>query len=166
MDIINVPQILWQAFNFVLLYFVIAKFVVPPTKKFLAKREHQIKSGIENAEKVKKQLDEAEKMKEEILVKARAEGAAIINEMRTKADALSVKLEEEAKAVAEKKVTELMSRAEHDLEVRRQKMDEEVVQLAGVIVKKALPQIVSNEAQHSVLKHKLEDMKSSKVSLR
>ncbi|MDQ3238885.1 MAG: ATP synthase F0 subunit B, partial [bacterium] len=110
MDILNLSQILWQALNFILLYLVIAKFVVPPTQKFLRNREQEIQSGISNAEKVRLQLEDAEKLKSEVLENARIEGVAIINEMRIKADNLQVRLEDEAKVIAEKKVAELVLR--------------------------------------------------------
>jgi F-type H+-transporting ATPase subunit b len=163
MEILNLPQILWQAINFILLYFIIAKFIVPPTQKFLKKREEEIQSGIENAERVKKQLEEAEKLKQEVISEARTEGTTIISEMRKKADELQVKLEGEAKSIAEKKVAELVSRAEADLNKRKNDMDDEVVRLATIIVKKSLPESLSHDDQHSLLKKQLDSLKSVKI---
>jgi F-type H+-transporting ATPase subunit b len=163
MEILSLPQILWQALNFILLYFVIAKFIVPPTQKFLKKREEEIQAGLENAEKVKRQLDEAEKMKEEVLASARNEGTAIIAEMRKKSEDLEEKLLNEAKANAEKKVEELVQKAEGDFEKRRQSMNEEVAQLATIIARKALPDSLNSDTQHSLLKSQIEKLKSVKV---
>jgi F-type H+-transporting ATPase subunit b len=163
MEILSLPQILWQALNFILLYFVIAKFIVPPTQKFLKKREEEIQAGLENAEKVKHQLDEAEKMKEEVLASARTEGTAIIAEMRKKSEDLEEKLLNEAKVNAEKKVAELVQKAEGDFEKRRQSMNEEVAQLATIIARKALPDSLNSDTQHSLLKSQIEKLKTVKI---
>jgi F-type H+-transporting ATPase subunit b len=163
MDILNLSQIIWQAINFLLLYLVIAKFVVPPTKKFLAKREHEIQSGIENADKVKKQLTDAQKSKDEILADARAEGSKIIEEMRKRADQMALKLEEEAKVAAQAEATRIIEQAREVAARDSQKVNEEIVRLASVIAKKSLGQSISLDLQHDLLKKNLEQLKSSKV---
>jgi len=163
MEILNLQQIIWQALNFLLLYFVISKFIVPPTKKYIAQREREISEGLRNAEEVKKQLIEAEKIKEEIVVQARNEGKVMIDEMRKKADELSKRMMEEARAEASSEVKRLVSQAEAQIEQKRDKLDEEVVRLARTVAESVLKDMLTPNIQHQILKQKLEEIK--KVSL-
>jgi F-type H+-transporting ATPase subunit b len=146
-----------------LLYFVIAKFVVPPTKKFMAQREQEIAEGLRNADEVKKQLAEAEKMKEEIIAQARAEGKAMIDEMRSKSDELSKKMMEEGRVDAQVEVKRLVSQAEAQLDQKRAQMDEEVVRLAKSVAEKALRDSLTADMQHQILRQKLEEVKKVSV---
>jgi len=163
MEILNLSQIIWQAINFLLLYLIIAKFVVPPTKKFLAKREHEINSGIENAEKVKKQLSDAQKSKEKIVSQARVEANVLLEEMRKRADELSKKMQEEAKTAAHLEAEKIIDQAKIVLDQDRQKMNDEVLKLASSIAKHALSESITVDLQHDLLKKNLEQIKKNKI---
>ncbi len=163
MEILNLQQIVWQALNFLVLYFVIAKFVVPPTKKFMAQREKEIQDGLSNAEKVKKQLSEARKEHEEVLATARAEGKTLIDEMRTKADELSKKMMEEARAQAQEEVSRIVAKAEADLDKKRADLDTQVIHLAKTVAEKALADSITTEMHHEILKKQLEHVKKARL---
>lgn len=163
MEILNLQQIIWQAVNFLILYLVIAKFVVPPTQKYLHKRDAEIRHGLENAEKVKKQLSDAEKLKEEILAEARTEGQKLLEEMRTRANELSDKLHAEAKLSAQEEAKKIVAQSELDAEHRRQELNEEAVHLAGLIAKKSLSGALDIELQHELLQKQLHQLKATKV---
>jgi F-type H+-transporting ATPase subunit b len=163
MEILNLQQIIWQAVNFLILYLITAKFVVPPTQKYLRQRDAEITEGLENADKVKQQLAEAEKLKGEILAAAKAEGQKIIEEMRTRADELSVKLHDEAKNAAHEAAQKIRGQAELDTERRRQELNEEAVHLAGLIAKKSLSGALDITLQHELLQKQLHELKTAKV---
>jgi F-type H+-transporting ATPase subunit b len=163
MEILNLQQIIWQAVNFLVLYFVIAKFVVPPTKKFMAQREKEIHDGLANAEKVKKQLAESRKEQEEILAAARAEGKTLIDEMRVKADELSKKMMEEARVQAQDEVSRIVAKAEADLDKKRSEMDTHVIHLAKAVAEKALADSITTEMHHEILKKQLEQVKTARI---
>lgn len=165
MEILNLQQIIWQAVNFLILYLVIAKFVVPPTQKYLKKRESAIKEGLENADKVKMQLAEAEKLKEEIISAARAEGQKILEEVKVKSEELSIKLHEEAKEGARKAAQILREQAISDIEKRKQELNEESIRIASLIAKKSLSGAIDVELQHELLRKQLEELKKADVPL-
>jgi F-type H+-transporting ATPase subunit b len=163
MEILNLQQIIWQAINFLVLYFVISKYIVPPTKKFMAQREKQIQDGIKNAELVKKQLTEAEKSKEEILSEARSEGKALIEQMRAKSEELSKKMLAEAREEAQTEVRKLIEKHEQDFVRKQTAMNAEVLKLAKVIAEKALSDSLTVDMQHEILKKQLDQVKKSSV---
>ncbi len=163
MEILNLQQIIWQALNFLILYVIIAKFVVPPTQKYLKKRDEEIKEGLANAEKVKQQLAEAESMKSDVVNSARVEGQKLIEEMRERAQELSVKLHEEAKVAAQAEARKIVEQAETELDRRRMSLDEEAVRLAALIAKKSLAGTLDVNLQHDLLKKQLDELKGVKI---
>jgi F-type H+-transporting ATPase subunit b len=163
MEILNLQQIIWQAINFLILYLVIAKFVVPPTQKYLARRDQEIRDGLENADKMKTQIAEIEKMKEEVLANARADGQKLIEEMRVRADELAKRLHEEAKSTAAVEAQKITEQAHSDIEKKKQAMDDESVRLASLIAQKSLAGALDVTLQHELLHKQLKELKEMKV---
>ncbi len=164
MEIINPAQIFWQAVNFLLLLIVISKFVVPPMQKFLAKRAHDIEQGIKNAEQVKKQLSEAETMKNEILAEAKAQASKIVEEMRLRSEEMSKKLESDARETAHNEAKRIVAQAEHAIASQKQALEDEAVKLASLIARKALSESLSVEMSHDLLQKKLEQLKNARIT--
>jgi F-type H+-transporting ATPase subunit b len=159
MEILSLPQIIWQALNFLLLYFVIAKFVVPPTRKFLEKREQEIAQGLENAQVAKKQLEDAEKMKDEVLAGARNDAAKVLEEVRGRAEQMASRIEEEAKVTAQQEAERIREQGKADMEGYKKQLEAEAVRLAELISKKALGGKLDVNMQHELLEKQLNDLK-------
>jgi F-type H+-transporting ATPase subunit b len=164
MDIINLQQFIWQAVNFFILYLVIAKFVIPPTKKYLADREKEIAEGLANAEKLKTELAAAQATKEQILHEAREEGKRIIEEMKTRSELFSQKIIEEARAQAQEEVARLISNAEKDIAEKQAHINEEIISLAHVVAQKALSELVTADIQRSILEKQLHFLQTNSRS--
>ena len=77
----------WQLFlsqvvSFCIVAFLLRRFAYKPILAVLEERRRKIEEGQRNAEKIKRQLDEAEKRYAEILTKANAEAQKMIDEAR------------------------------------------------------------------------------------
>jgi F-type H+-transporting ATPase subunit b len=163
MDIINLPQIIWQAINFLILYFVIAKFIVPPTKKFLAAREHEINQGLENAQIAKKQLDDAEKLKNDVLVQARSDGNKILEEVRVRAEQVAQKVEADSRHNAKIEADRIIEQSKEEIELYKRKLEEDAVRLAGLIAEKSVGQNITVNLHHDLLTKQLEQLKAEQL---
>ena len=94
-------------------------------------RRRRIEEGQANAEKIKQQLAEAEKNYAEILKKANAEAAALIEETRKSAEALSQREAQNAIRQAE----DIIAKARADIENERNRMVDEVKkEMVGLVV--------------------------------
>jgi F-type H+-transporting ATPase subunit b len=96
----------WQLFlsqvvSFCIVAFLLRRFAYKPILGVLAERRRRIEEGLINAEKIKKELAEAEKRYQEILAKANADAQKMIDEARESSAHLAERKEQEAIAAAE-----------------------------------------------------------------
>ncbi len=98
---INPGLLLAQFVNFGILYFILARFAFPALRKTLDARTATIREGIENAERAKTELAQAQQRSDSIILAAQQRGQQIINDAATAAERVKAQIEAEAKARAE-----------------------------------------------------------------
>ena len=86
----------WTWVTFGLLYFVVAKWVLPPVLRSLEARERLIAKSVDDAAALEERLKALEQEKQEVLAKARAEGEDILRRARQEAATVRQRLLEEA----------------------------------------------------------------------
>jgi len=90
-----------QVISFVIVALLLRRFAYKPILNVLEERRRRIEEGQINAEKIKRQLEEAEKRYSEILAKANAEAQKMIDEARESSAHLAERKQQEAIAAAE-----------------------------------------------------------------
>src|SRR6058998_2622558 len=90
-----------QVISFAIVAFLLRRFAYKPILGVLEERRQRIAEGLLNAEKIKKQLAEAEQRHAEILTKANAEAQKMIDEARESATHVAERKQQEAVAAAE-----------------------------------------------------------------
>ena len=90
-----------QVISFVIVAILLRRFAYKPILNVLEERRRRIEEGQLNAEKIKRQLDEAEKRYSEILAKANADAQKMIDEARESSAHLAERKQQEAIAAAE-----------------------------------------------------------------
>ncbi len=104
-----------QLCSFIIVVVLLQKFAYKPILTVLEERRKRIQEGLENAEKIKQQLADAERRHEEILTKANAEAQKMIEEARASSNVLSERRTQQAIADAEQIIAKAQeaSRVEH-----------------------------------------------------
>ena len=97
----NWQLFLSQVISFSIVAILLRKFAYKPILAVLEDRRRKIEEGQLNAEKIKRQLDEAEKRYSEILAKANAEAQKMIDEARESSAHLAERKQQEAITDAE-----------------------------------------------------------------
>ena len=90
-----------QVISFTIVALLLRRFAYKPILGVLEERRQRIAEGLLNAEKIKKQLAEAEQRYAEILAKANADAQRMIDEARQSSAHLADRKEQEAIAAAE-----------------------------------------------------------------
>jgi len=116
------PKFLSQVILFAIVYFILSKFAFGPVLAMLEERRKRIEEGQLNAEKIKKQLAEAELRYQEVLRKANDEASALLEEARKLSEANTQKQLQRAIKEAE----EILAKARESIEIERSKMISEV----------------------------------------
>jgi len=97
----NLRGFLSQVISFVIVALLLKRFAYGPIQKVLEERRQQIAAGLQNAEKIKQQLAEAEQRYAEILAKANTQAQKMIDEARESAAHLAERKQQEAVVAAE-----------------------------------------------------------------
>jgi len=126
------PKFVAQLVLFLIAYFVLSRYAFGPIMKILEERRKRIEEGQLNAEKIKKQLAEAELRYQEILRKANDDAQVMIDESRKNNEAFSQR--EMEKAVKESAA--IVERARHEITSERNRMVDEVKrEMVSLVVK-------------------------------
>ena len=137
-----------QVVSFVIVALLLRRFAYKPILNVLEERRRRIEEGQFNAEKIKRQLDEAEKRYSEILAKANADAQKMIDEARESSAHLAERKQQEAIAAAEQIIVKAReaSAIEHDrtMESLKQELGRLVVDTTAKVTGKVL----TSEDQH------------------
>ena len=121
-----------QILNFCLVAFILYRFAFKPVLKTVEERQAKIADGLQYAEEMKSKLAEAERKEAETLRRAHREAQRIVEETRENSKEILEKHTQEAVARADG----VLKRAEHAIELERNKMLSEVQQeIVGLVVK-------------------------------
>jgi len=90
-----------QCVSFAIVAFLLQRFAYKPIITVLEERRRRIEEGLANAEKIKRELAEAEKRYQEILSNANAEATKMIEEARASASTVAERRTQQAISEAE-----------------------------------------------------------------
>jgi F-type H+-transporting ATPase subunit b len=157
-------QLLTQIFNFLIMVFILTKMLYKPLTKKLEERRKRITEGLEYADKMKIELDENEKKREEIISKAKTEVRKIIEEGKKSGK----KLEEDIISKAHKEAVSILEKARKEIKLERQEMEEslrsEAVKIAAVMAEKVLSDVLTVEDHQAIIDKKLKIIANLKKS--
>jgi F-type H+-transporting ATPase subunit b len=131
-----------QVISFLIVALLLRRFAYKPILTVLEERRRKIEEGQLNAEKIKKELAEAEKRYQEILAKADADAQRMIDEARESAAHLSERKQQEAIAAAEQIITKAREATalEHErtMESLKHELGRLVVETTAKVTEKVL----------------------------
>src|SRR5213594_4687262 len=137
----------WKLFlslviSFCIVAFLLQRFAYKPILAVLEERRRKIEEGQINAEKIRKELAEAEERYAEILAEANAEAQKMIDEARESSAHLAERKQQEAIAAAEQIISKAREAAaiEHDrtMEALKRELGRLVVETTAKVTEKVL----------------------------
>jgi F-type H+-transporting ATPase subunit b len=119
-----------QVISFIIVALLLRRFAYKPILAVLEERKRKIEEGQLNAEKIKKELAEAEKRYQEILAKANADAQKMIDEARQSSAHLAERKQQEAVAAAE----QILAKAREASTLERERTMTELKRQLGRLV--------------------------------
>jgi F-type H+-transporting ATPase subunit b len=117
----------WVAFG--LLMFIMSKYVFPVLIQNLKEREKAISDSVDNADAIKKRLDDIEIEHEKIIAEARKKSDSIIIEARKNADVLKKELLQKAEKEASAVLEEAKERINEERKMAMASMKKDIVEM-------------------------------------
>lgn len=141
-----------QIVNFLIILFILKRFMYKPVLDILKKRENEIKQGLKDAEEADKKLLSAEQEEKQILQKAHATAENIIADARLEADELKAKKEEQTKAEAQRLLEQARQTIEQETKAAEERLMVKIGEIAISLLEKSLTGIFGEKEQKLILK--------------
>ena len=122
--------LIWTLLAFLIVFFILGKYAWPAIVKGLRDRESGITDALATAERVKAEMAQLKSENEALLAQAREERAIMLKEARDTKDKIINEAKEQAKAIAEK----ILSDAQDAIEQKKMAALIEVKNEIGIIV--------------------------------
>lgn len=128
----------------IVLFLVLKKFFFEKVKNFMETRSNSIQDAFDSAEAVNRRADEKMQNYTKRIANVEAEGREIIRNAKIKADAQAREIIEDAN----KQATEILNKAERNIEREKQKAMEEMRKEVAALAMMAAERIVEREIQN------------------
>jgi F-type H+-transporting ATPase subunit b len=139
-----------QVVSFCIVAFLLKRFAYKPILAVLEDRRRKIEEGQLNAEKIRKELADAEKRYQEIVAKANADAQRMIDEARESAAHLSERKQQEAITAAEQIVSKAKEAAALEHERQMQALKRELGRLVVDTTAKVTGKVLTNDDQKRI----------------
>ncbi len=136
-----------QVVSFSIVALLLKRFAYKPILAVLEDRRRCIEEGLLNAEKIKKELAEAQKRYAEILAKANADAQKMIDEARESSAHLAERKQQEAIVAAEQIIAKARAAAAFEHERTMESMKRELGRLVVETTAKVTGKILTSEDQ-------------------
>ena len=143
----NWKLFLSQVISFCIVAVLLQRFAYKPILAVLEERRRKIEEGQINAEKIKKELAQAEKRYQEIIAKANADAQKMIDEARDSAAHLSERKQQEAIGAAEQIIAKAREAAALELDRTMESLKHELGRLVVDATAKVTGKVLTQEDQ-------------------
>lgn len=156
MDVLHNFDIEWQLLvaqiiNFLVIFYLLKRFLYKPIFGVLKKRKETIKEGLEKAEDGKKALDEALVKEKKIIKDAQETAKKIISDAREQGTLVAKEIEERAKRQTDRMLEE--ARVQIDLEVKAAEgqLNKHIAEISISMLKKSLTNVFGEKEQSEII---------------
>jgi F-type H+-transporting ATPase subunit b len=150
-----------QIINFLIIFFLLKRFLYKPVLGMLKKREDKIKEGIKQAEEARVTLEKTLEQEKKIFAKAHDEAKALILDAKNQALEVSREVEENTKKQVEKILIDARTQIEQDTKRMEQELAEKVSGLAKDMLEKSLQGVIGEKEQKQILNKALKNIKKT-----
>lgn len=126
---------------FLLVLWVVWKYILPPLNKMLAERQDAIRAELAAADEAKAEAEQADAERRAALEGARAQAREIVETAQHTAERLA----EEARTRAQREYDRLVASADAEVRLARQRALEEAAQQLGTVVVEVVEKIIARE---------------------
>jgi F-type H+-transporting ATPase subunit b len=156
---IDWKMLIFQIVAFLILVWLLGKYVYPTLIKTVDARQAEIEAGAKAAKEAEKKADEAQAEIQNVLHQARKEATDIVTTAKEEATAAIEAAEAKAKTRAEHIVTEAHAQVEKDIVAAKKALHNETLELVALATEKIIGKTVTSKIDDSVIAQALKEAK-------
>lgn len=154
---VDLPTLMFQIVAFLLLVFVLGKWVYPIFIGIIDKRQSEIDAGLKAAHEAQSQAANAESEVAELLRDARAEAGQIIAVAKEEAQSMVTRAEQKAEAKAQAIVAAAEEQLDKDIRAAKKALHNETIDLVAAATEKIIGATVTPTIDEAVIKQSLKE---------
>lgn len=155
---VNPILLIAQIVNFLIIFFVLKKFLYRPVLELLNKRQTTIKEGLKQAEEARVKLEKIVIEEKNILRNAQLQAKKIIEDSKEEAIEIAKQINDNAKKQTEKILKDAKDQITRESSEAEKKLAVNTSKLAVSFLEKALSNFFSSEEQKKVVSNALKKM--------
>lgn len=148
-----------QVINFLVILYLLRRFLYKPVLDLLEKRKKLVQEGVENAQKAQVLLDKTIEEEKTILKKAQEEGKKLVNEARNQQVEIIAETEKITKKQAETILAEARLQIAFEAKETEKRLASRVSELAILFLQKSLTGAFGEKEQDEIMKNAMKKMK-------
>lgn len=145
-----------QLLAFLVLVFVLKKWVFPPIIRTIDKRQEAVENTMKEAAEARKALETAEEKADEVLVEARKQAEAVMARSHEEASRAVTESETKAKERAEQIVADARTQIDADVKKARLTLKKDAVQLVAAATEQIIGEKVDGPKDKALIEKSLE----------
>jgi len=154
---IDLPDFLWHTANFIVLIYLLNRFLYRPVAGMLEERSRRIQESLEAAERARAEVAQADREREELLASTRHD----IQEMMATAQQVADRIQSDARTTAQQEAQRIVETARQEAEAERaQAMAElrrEVASLAVAAAERVISRSLDDQAHRQLVEQFLDE---------
>jgi F-type H+-transporting ATPase subunit b len=154
---LNPVSIILHAVNFLILLFILQRFLFKPVMGMLDDRAHKIRESVEAADRAREESARADQERGEVLRRARGEADEIVTRATQEAD----RIRSEARQQAQEEGQRIIGRAEQEATAERQQAMQElrgqVAELAVLAAGRVIRRSLDDQSHRALVEEFLAD---------
>lgn len=150
-----------QIVNFLIVLFLLKRFLYKPVLETLKKREDTIKEGLKQAEEGRLVLEKSLEEERKILRKAQDQARKILEDARAQSDQIGKQLEDESRLRAEKILTDAQSQISQETREAEKRLAERINQLSIDLLTKSVKEMFDEKEEKLIINRALKKIKKA-----
>lgn len=150
-----------QVVNFLIILYLLKRFLYKPILELLKNRENTIKEGLQKAQEAALLLEKTKEEERKIIKNAQHEAKKLLESAREHSLLVAKSLEESSKKNAERILAEAKVQIEQETKNAQKELTTNVSKIAVQFLQKSLSQLFDKTGQEEVIKKALEQLKKT-----
>lgn len=150
-----------QIVNFLIIFFILKKFLYKPILEVLNKRKTTIQEGLEQAEKARVKLEQVVVEEKNILKRAQLQAKKIIEDTKQESLELTKQMNDSAKKQTEKMINDAKEQISKESLLAEKRLAGNTSKLAVIFLEKALKEFFTPSQQKEVVESALKKIKKA-----
>lgn len=155
---VNPILLLAQVVNFLVLLFILKRFLYKPILKVLSERRQKIEQSLRNAEEIEKRLLETEQESEKVLAKTAAQTQKMMDDAKKELELLRDEMRQNAKREAEQIIKKGQETAQAQALRMQQEVMSKMAEIVAVGIEKVTGKVLNKKEQKDILEREVRNI--------